>query len=287
LRQQILGDENPFPSEADCKDLDNRLDRFDLTRGTKTDLGPICRLLVARRASGRRPVAPCLNRDSPNPDWDPHLDDKYSLEIQNMVLSVRPLARRRIVPPERAGAVDVTVYGTFVLQRHFADNGRRVEFATYFCVADNPYRYVPYYYMLTIDEHLTEAGWVAQPPDVPILRQTAKFKHEDDQRLFLFVDLNGDRTKDIVIFRRANGAKSFTLAACLSNPKRSECVPVTSAPVTFDDIGAFTLTLAHGQTVVVQLAKFNDPPAGEWRFRLEGAHLALVSKEGSAAGPNR
>jgi hypothetical protein len=285
LREAILDDATKAPTAADCKPLEGRREHLESDPDAKTELAPICRLLVARRASGGRATAPCLARRSITPDWDPAIRDTFSLEIDNKLLSQAPLARHGIkVPEETAGFNNSTIHGTYVFDRQFGDGGRRVQFATHFCIADGPYRYVPYYYTLSLDDKGVDEAAVAKPPEAPILEQVARFKNEDDQHTFLYVDLNGDRKKDIVVMRNHNSSRTHALAACLYNPKGSDCVPVVPVSFTIERVGALHLSSTKDATLVVELTEFNDPPSCEWRFRLSGAALKLISQR---IGPSR
>ena len=274
LRTHILGGEGAVVSATDCKQLEGHLDAQDIKHDIKQNLGPICRLLVARRSSSKRAVSPCLDEDGPYPDFDLSLEDKYSLPIQGVIVSAEALKRRHLSIPQPGHWNSSTNFGTYVSTRGFSINGQRGEIAVDFCVTSGPRRYVPYYYALTIDDQIVDEGSVNKPPNVPILRQIAKFKGDNDVGAYVLLDLNRDGKEDIAVLRRRGMSHSYYPAVCLYNASGDDCVALSDngAIAVEDTSGKFLLSQDKGGLVVTEI-ETSGKPLGEWKFRLVGTEL--------------
>lgn len=276
LRAAIPREKGKLLAARDCNAVEGRKDPLE----EDLDLGPVCRVLVARAEAAFRRAAPCTSDGRINPDWDPALEDKYSLDLQSLQLAKSPFKRHVLtLDPGRHPVAGSTIFGTLAFKRSVADGGRSGEFATYFCIAGQPRRYVPYYYSLSIGDKIVEEQTVSKPDEILVLRQSRQFRHDDDQRAFVLADLNGDKKEDVAIVRRASGQKQYYLAACLFNPKGSDCIPVVAQErISIDDVYELHLEADKGGTLRLWGTNAYNKPVGEWRFRVVGRELKSVAK---------
>jgi ankyrin repeat protein len=282
LRTTIPEEKGKLLAAIGCKVVEGRKDPRDVD----LELGSVCRVLVARARAAFRGVAPCVKREGIQPNWDPDLDKMYELDLENLQLAETLFKRRGIKLNRDGHPIDgVPRFGIPAFHRIARSGDRFVELATYYCIADSPRRYVPFYYSLRIGDEIGEGQIVEeqvvnQPDAIPVLLQSRQFHHDDDIRVFVLADLNGDKKQDIAIVRHKPEANQYYLAACLFNRRGSDCIPVvTHQPINVDSSpGNMHLEAEKGGTLRLWATGFADEIIGQWRFHMVGSELKSVDK---------
>lgn len=168
----------------DCKALDNKTadDLF------KTDLGMLCRLVIARNEASFRKTDPCQNSASLNPDFDLSLKNNLELETYNFKLQEQVLKANKISQLDKSDAYNnSTIYNTYVYdyQTNEAKGLKRpISFATYVCITKDRH-YTPYFYTLTVDDKLTAMDFVETPPVLDPIGSTPYKRNEEVKTLQL------------------------------------------------------------------------------------------------------
>jgi hypothetical protein len=204
LRATIPSEKGKLLAASDCKVVEGRKDPLDVD----LELGSVCRVLVARARAAFRGAAPCVSIGGIQPNWDPDLDKMYELALQNLQLAETPFKRRGIKLNRGGHPIGgVPRFGIPAFHRIAGSGDRFVEFATYSCIADRPRRYVPFYYSLRIGDEIGEGQIVEEQvvnhtDAIPVLLQSRQFHHDDDVRVFVLADLNGDKKQDKPVLSR-------------------------------------------------------------------------------------
>ena len=152
LGKAIPFDQKPSLSADDCKALDGKTSSSDFDE----DLGLLCRLRVARALASFREQAPCIN-DGFNPDWSISLKEPLRLRLLNDLAGAKHFETHGItVEPKGVGYNNSTIHGSYVYNRFFYDTQRAaityVSAATYFCRSGSPEHYVPFFFVLKIND---------------------------------------------------------------------------------------------------------------------------------------
>ncbi len=280
LRNIVPYDAKSPPSLDACKVLDGKKSSADFDE----DLGAICRLVISRAMAGQRATDACTYKPGDvNPDWQMDLSQKILQKFYNDDLMKPILAKFGITKvSDTHGTNNSTIHGSFVYDDQFQEEGgqkRSLSFATYYCIANNPLHYTPYFWTFKINNKIVDQSYVANPPKVEkvLLQDSPYTGFMDSSEL---ADVDGDGAKDSVMLDK-DIFKGYRPLVCLYQANKTACFPVTSND--FVDIDEMfikaKIVLLGNKKLKVEFSK-DGKKIGEVTYQLTGKELKLIQKQG-------
>ena len=275
----------PVPPEA-CAPLAGKVK-------DDTSLEMLCHLVLARNRATTRAIAPCPAPQEPdaNPDYDTEVDrgalsnlvqKAYLRQVYAELLKRKPVAELG----RRWGGGGGTRHGSLVADAQLStEDGKWGRFSTYYCIAEAPRRYVPYFYALVSEGLLVEHGFVERlsllsekvlaqvPPDL-------EFMAGGEELVLADVDRSGQ--KDVVVISR-EGFKGYEVATCLHDAKGTTCRPSPAVLLEENPTWKDAVLSADAQGRVLVTLTQRDEPYGRAIFRWKRGALVLEKKEGRLA----
>lgn len=284
LRSVIPYDAKSPPSLDSCKVLDGKKSKADFDE----DLGALCRLRVSRAMASQRSTEPCtLKPGDINPDWKMDLSQKVLQKFYNEDL-MRPVLQKFGVTElsDTGGVNNSTIHGSFVYDDQRQEVGgqkRSISFAAYYCIAQNPEHYSPYFWTFKINDKIVDQGYVANPPKVEkvLLQDNPYTGFMDASQLS---DVDGDGNKDNVMLEK-DIFKGYRPLVCLYQPNKTECFAVSTEDfVKIDEmfIKAKVVSIGNKQ-IKIEFSK-DGKKIGNVTYQLDGKKLKLVQKQLSSSG---
>lgn len=273
----------PRFNEADCAGLDGRMNGVE-------DLGFHCRLRLARaRATKRKSGACSLVAGRENYDWDAKIKAVLQPTIYS-ALTFERLQRRPIAQlPESYELRRGPYRQTAVFERAFrfrdeVGEAHEAELQTFFCLAANPKRQVPYYVAIKVDGRLVSHTPIDSVPlsNERILDQIGSGFEPDYMKAFEIADLDGSGTGDILVLSD-HVKEGFFLTACLHQSGQDRCRPLgPSAPIDPPEATAARLSVGGGGRINLDLLDERGRQLHRVRYRIRGSRIEMTGTERKA-----
>lgn len=280
LRNLVPYDAKSPPSLESCKVLDGKKSSADFDE----DLGALCRLVISRAMAGQRASDACTYKAGDiNPDWQMELNQKELQKFNNAELMKPVLAKFGIAKVSGSqGINNSTIHGSFVYDDQMQEEAgqkRSLSFAAYYCIANNPLHYVPYFWTFKIDKKIVDQAYVANPPKVEkvLLQESPYTGFMDSSEL---ADVDSDGNKDHIMLEN-DIFKGYRPLICLYQTNNTQCFPVSSNDfVKLDEMFIKAkIVLLGNKKLKVEFSK-EGKKIGEVTYQLSGKELKLIQKQG-------
>jgi len=236
LLEHIPRGEKPTISMDACKVLDGKLEGDD-------DLGMVCRLRIARALATFREQAPCITDEEMNPDWSISIEEPLRLREINERVAASHFSSHGITS-ERTDTTfnNSTIHSSYIFNTFFYDPNRSprtyVSSATYFCRSGTPEHYVPFFYVLKINDGPAAEKGQGSSAVLRILAmeyvETLPVGAEHvlhqlgglairEMTGYAVADVNGDGHEDVVVVDKRWSDPKYPLRVCLFESKAEAC----------------------------------------------------------------